>query len=390
MQLFLENHYQFRVNVLRERTEWRRSSQEAWRELDDRSLNTIYFELLNADIEVGIKDVERYLYSEFVPSFHPFRDYLAALPAWDGRNRVDGLARRISRNPLWAKVFHRWMRALTAQWMGVEMQSANSMVPVLVSQRQGLGKSTFWRMLMPPELSAYYLDKLDFTAAGEYDRMMAQCGLINLDEMDSFSDRAMARFKSATQMQSITGHSYRTTRITHSPRLASFCATTNRIGILHDQTGSRRFFCISVLQKINCSSPINHAQLYAQLVHEVKAGEPTWFTKREEQHIQCHNASFYRLNAVQMAVLRHYRVPEEVDEGEVSIRSSAEIFRTIVRHHPKLLANIRLAEFGKQIASLFPIAKRQTRGNLYSVVPLDTPVPRITPSTSSISPHSAT
>ena len=370
MQNFLKKNYQFRVNVLRERTEWRRNSQEEWRELDDRCLNTVYFEINNAGILVGVKDVERFLYSEFVPSFHPFRDYLSGLPRWDGKDRVTALAHRVNRSSLWALVFHRWMRALTAQWMGVPMQSANAMVPVLVSRRQGLGKSTFWRMLMPPELSAYYLDKLDFTTTGEYDRMMAQCGLINLDEMDSFSDRAMARFKSATQMKSITGHSTRTTRITHSARLASFCATTNHVGILYDQTGSRRFFCVNVLQKINCSASVNHAQLYAQLVHEVEAGEPTWFTKLEEKHIERHNAAFYRLTPVQMAVLRHYRAVEDLEAGEVCELSSAEIFRTVMQRNAALLAGIRLAEFGKQLAQLFPVAKRKGRGNLYRVVPL--------------------
>lgn len=390
MQNFLKKNYQFRVNVLRECTEWRRNSLEEWRELDDRSLNTVYFEICNAGIPVGVKDVERFLYSEFVPSYHPFRNYLSGLPRWDGKDRVTTLAHRVNRSPLWTQVFHRWMRALTAQWMGAPMQSANAMVPVLVSQRQGLGKSTFWRMLMPPELCAYYLDKLDFTATGEYDRMMAQCGLINLDEMDSFTDRAMARFKSATQMKTIMGHSTHTSRITHCARLASFCATTNRIGILHDQTGSRRFFCVNVLQKINCTASVNHAQLYAQLVHEVEAGEPTWFTKNEERRIERHNATFYRLTPIQIAILKHYRALEDMEEGEVCELSAAEIFRTVVRCNSALLADIRQAEFGKQIARLFPVVKRKNHGNLYRVVPLDAQHPRVKEHSATRFAHPAT
>lgn len=390
MYKFLEKNYQFRVNALRERTEWRRSSEDEWRELDDRGLNTIYFELLRADMPVGIKDVERYLYSEFVPAYHPFRDYLDALPAWDGKDRLRALARRISKEPLWITVFHRWMRALTAQWMGLDLQTANAMVPVLVSQKQGLGKSTFWRMLMPPELRAYYLDKLDFTSTGEYDRMMAQCGLINLDEIDAFTDRAMAKFKAATQMKTITGHSFRTARITFSARLASFCATTNKVGILHDTTGSRRFFCIDVKQKINCTTPINHAQIFAQLKAELEAGEPTWFTKREEKRIECNNARYYRLTPLQKALLTHFRAPDEdelpsaqkqlpanVDDpstaAEVKELTSTEIFRTFARRHPSLVAGMRLAEFGKQVARLFPVVKRKGRGNVYRVVPLAPP-----------------
>lgn len=267
------------------------------------------------------------------------------------------------------------MRALTAQWMGHSMQTANAMVPILVSQKQGLGKSTFWRMLMPPELSAYYLDKLDFTATGEYDRMMAQCGLINLDEIDSFTDRAMAKFKAATQMKSIIGHSSRMTRITVSPRLASFCGTTNKVGILHDETGSRRFFCVDVKQKINCTMPIPHAQIFAQLMAEVKAGEPTWFTKREERSIERNNARFHRLTPLQETLLTHYRAPEEGDDMlETCEMTSPEMFRTFLRRHPSLVANMRVAEFGKQLAHLFPIVKRKGRGNLYCVVPLNTSI----------------
>lgn len=381
MKEFLEKNYQFRVNTLRERTEWRRGALEEWRELDDLGLNTVYFELLDAGIHVGIKDVERYLYSEFVPAYHPFRDYLSSLPAWDGKDRVTALARRVSRDELWTSVFHRWMRALTAQWMGRQMQTANAMVPVLVSQRQGLGKSTFWRMLMPAELTAYYLDKLEFTATGEYDRMMAQCGLINLDELDAFTDRAMAKFKAATQMKTITGHSAYKARITLSPRLASFCATTNKVGVLHDATGSRRFFCVDVKQKINCSTSINHAQIFAQLKAELDAGEPTWFTKREEQRIERNNARFYRLTPLQKALLTHYRAPEDAPQfsaadtlssaDEVQKLTTAEIFRTFARRHPSLVVGMRLAEFGKQLTRLFPVVKRKGHGNLYSVVPLD-------------------
>lgn len=374
MENFLKKNYQFRVNMLRERTEWRRNDQEAWRELDTLGLNTIYFELLRADIQVGIKDVERYLYSEFVPAHHPFHDYLAALPKWDGKDRVTALARRVSRDTLWISVFHRWMRALTAQWMGRQMQTANSMVPVLVSKKQGLGKSTFWRMLMPPELAAYYLDKIDFTATGEYDRMMAQCGLINLDEIDAFTDRAMAKFKAATQMKTITGHSVHTARITISSRLASFCGTTNKVGILHDATGSRRFFCVDVKQKINCSTPINHAQIFAQLVAELEAGEPTWFTKREERQIERNNANYYRTTPLQAALLTHFRSPEETDPidcQDAQEMTSTELFRIILRRHPTLVAGMRVAEFGKQVASLFPIVKRKGRGNLYRLIPIN-------------------
>lgn len=372
MQTYLRKNYQFRANLLRECTEWRRSSQDEWQQMDNFVLNSIYYEVQNEGFQVNFKDLERLLFSSFVERYHPFRDFLSGLPAWDGKDRIVPLARRVSQDKLWALVFHRWMRAMVAQWMGCDMLSANSMVPVLVSKRQGLGKSTFWRSIVPEQLRPYYMDKIEFTATGEYDRMMAQCGLINLDELDSFSARAMSKFKAATQMTDITGHSVRHNRITNSRRLASFCATTNKVDILTDPTGSRRFFCVNVMGKINCSRPISYEQIYAQLVHEVKMGETTWFDKREEKRIERHNASFYVLTPLQKALLAYFRIPEMADEanGEASDVTSSEMLRIVARHRPTLIAGVPASEVGREASRLFPVVKRSGQGNLYRVVSL--------------------
>lgn len=378
MKIFLTSRYQFRYNHLREMTEWRPAPAAAitvpaateWRELDTWALNTIYCEVIEAGFEVNFSDLKRLLTSNFCESFHPFADYLKHLPRWDGRDRITLLAVRVSDDPLWTLVLHRWMLAMVAQWKGLDLQTANSMVPVLVSERQGLGKSTFWRSIVPPELQTYYLDKLEFTATGEYDRMMAQCCLINIDEMDVLTDRAMSKFKAATQMKSITGHSTLRTRITCNRRMASFCGTTNQHAILRDRTGSRRFFCQEVNGKIICSG-IQHAQIYAQLLAELEAGERTWFTKAEERRIQHHNRVFYAPTAVQCALAKHFRAPLDIDAPEdVQQCSVREMMRVLAKRHPSLVGTLDQRELGRQAAALFPLGKRTKAGRLYKVVSL--------------------
>ena len=389
MKNFLSLRYEFRYNHLREMTEWRPASAAAttslsgvatataaaapaaeWRELDKWALNSIYCEVCEAGFVVTFGDLRRMLTSNFCTSFHPFTDYLAHLPRWDGRDRITPLAARISDDALWTLVFHRWMLAMVAQWKGLELQTANSMVPVLVSQRQGLGKSTFWRSIVPPELQTYYLDKLEFTTGGEYDRMMAQCCLINLDEMDVLTDRAMSKFKAATQMKSITGHSTLRTRITVNRRMASFCGTTNQRAILRDRTGSRRFFCQEVKGKISCGG-IQHAQIYAQLLAELEAGERTWFTKKEELRIQRHNRLFYAPTPVQQALTKLFRAPLDVDgPDDVLHLSTHDLMRALARRHSALVSTMDLKELGRQAAVLFPKAKRTNAGLLFKVVAL--------------------
>lgn len=381
MEKFLSTHYALRINLLRRQTEYAVINENArkcgnhydenvrhYEVLDDMALNTIFFELRRAGVHVTYHELECYLFSRFIPQYHPFRAYMESLPEWDGRDRITPLARRVGGDDLWVCVFSTWLRALAAQWMGHPMQAANSMVPVLMSEQQGLRKSTFCRMLMPPELQEYYLDKLDFTQAGEYDRMMAQFGLINLDEMDRYTATAMARFKAATQMTTIVGHSIRTTQISHSQRLASFIATTNQRHVLHDSTGSRRFYCQPVERPISCR-PINHAQVFAQLRHEVLQGKRTWFNKQEEARIQQHNKSYHRLSPLQMAILQHYRAP--YDDAELATPLAArDIFDVVARTHPRLVLNMRLCDFSKQLTSLFPTTRKKEDGLRYYAIPL--------------------
>jgi hypothetical protein len=126
--------------------------------------NTIVIDLHKRGCMVWNNDVDRILESDYMPQYHPFTSYLKSLPAWDGTDRVTPLAARVSRDPLWTTVFHRWLRAMVAGWHGAEGGTAsqtggNAMIPLLVSEEQGLRKSTFCRMLLPPELRNYYSEK---------------------------------------------------------------------------------------------------------------------------------------------------------------------------------------------------------------------------------------
>ena len=65
------------------------------------------------------------------------------------------------------------------------------------------------------------------------------------------------------------------------PRIASFIGTSNREDLLVDRTGSRRFLCVSLEHAIDCTTSVEHEQLYAQLKAELLSGERSWFNKEE-------------------------------------------------------------------------------------------------------------
>lgn len=122
---FLQLHYAFRYNRLTDRAECAvlntESDEDAhhltYRPVDDRLLHTISLAAMEEGVDCWDVDIKRYIDSEHVLAYHPFTDYFEYLPRWDGKDRLKELAKRVSDNDLWVRSFHRWMLAVTAQWM---------------------------------------------------------------------------------------------------------------------------------------------------------------------------------------------------------------------------------------------------------------------------------
>lgn len=74
-----------------------------------------------------------------------------------------------------------------------------------------------------------------------------------------------------------------------------------------------------------------------------------------------------------MAILQHYRTP--YDEAELATPLAArDIFDVVARTHPRLVLNMRLCDFSKQLTSLFPTTRKKEDGLRYYAIPL-----RLTP-----------
>jgi len=113
------------------------------------------------------------------------------------------------------------------------------------------------------------------------------------NEFDRYSIRTMATLKNLMQLKKLTFRKSHRAYYSQLPRIASFIGTSNQKELLTDTTGSRRFLCVEVTKKIDCTKP-EYVQLYAQLKAELLAGEPYWFSSDEEKEIQEHNRMFYR------------------------------------------------------------------------------------------------
>ena len=367
LETFLFGKYNFRFNVLTEQTEYAPMVDAIYQMVDQRTLNTFCIDARSQGINCWDKDVSRLLLSQKIKDFHPFTDYITNLPEWDGTDRVTELAKRMSDKTLWVNGFHRWMLAMTAQWMNFDVQCANAVAPLLISTEQGRCKSTFCSILLPEELQRFYIDKFDITSVSGCEQKLSLFGLINMDEFDRYSIRTMATLKNLMQLKRPTFRKSHRSYYSQLPRIASFIGTSNQKELLTDTTGSRRFLCVEVKEKIDCTPP-DYTQLYAQLKAELLAGERYWFTSEEEKEIQANNRPFYKALPEQEVFFKCFRLPEE---GEKGIQLSAtEIFCRIQKRFPAALRGGNVRAMGR-ILTAMGIPRMHTReGSMYQVVPL--------------------
>ena len=388
---FLTSRYRFRFNVLTEETEVADAANITnivnnipdthlrYAKVDERWMNSLSMEAIETGIDCWDRDIQRFVRSRRISEYHPFTAYFEQLPEWDGTDRVSALARRVSDNPVWVNGFHRWMLGLSAQWMQFRSDAnnanransinrANSVAPLLVSSRQGLGKSTFCRLLMPDALKAYYTESYDLSSPASAEAKLAAYGLINLDEFDKLSASKMPLLKNLMQASALNIRKAYKRSASALPRIASFIGTSNREDLLVDRTGSRRFLCVSLEHAIDCVTPVEHEQLYAQLKAELLSGERSWFNKEEEQAIQQHNTLFYKHIPEEEVFRLCFRFATEADHPqEVLTLSATQLFERMKSAHPSIMRGMTAYSLSRILPQLGERV-HTAKGNVYRVV----------------------
>ena len=378
IELFLNDNYRFRRNVLNGKVEFLtlpEAEGDTWRPLTQEALNSIMLKAEREHImEKGSPNaqIKMYVQSEEVPVFNPVAEFLNALPQWDGKNHVNAV---FSRLPGITTEQHgflaTWIRSVVAHWLQMDTLHGNECVPTLIGS-QGCGKTTFVRRLLPPQLRQYYLDHLNLS--NKFDKEMALTNnlLVNLDELEAIRPSQHAALKQTLSKSKVNGRPIFGRAQEDRPRFASFVATTNNPHPLTDPTGSRRYICLEIPegQLIDNEGDIDYEQLYAQVLHELReAKAPYWFNNLEVQRIQQLNQNFMEEKDIAEILNVCIRKPEE---GEAAQAMDCKQLLELVQKEYPLVANTRSTRIHIGLAmkeSGYELTKRGNRP-FYKVVPL--------------------
>lgn len=208
--------------------------------------------------------------------FHPIQQYLRSLD-WDGIGRLSAMARDYlsSSDPLHGELVRKWMISAVARALnpGCKVDTA-----LMLHGEQGYFKSKFFSVLG----GSWHADSpIDIANKDSFQQIHA-AWIYEFAELENVvHGRAESRLKAwLTSTHDMFRAPYARV-VERKPRSCVICGTTNRKQFLTDDTGSRRFWIISVANPVPWELLAEmRDQLWAEARCAYEDGE-TWWLNRE-------------------------------------------------------------------------------------------------------------
>ncbi|QED36714.1 virulence-associated E family protein [Antarcticibacterium arcticum] len=245
---YTDEKYDIRYDELGHEFQISLKNKNAWQILD---MNSFLIELARSNMEVNPAKLEIFLRSQFVPKFNPIEEYFRVLPKWSGEDYIRSLASYLPlKEPdLFLYHFRKWL--VRTVKCGLEKDYFNKQCLVLVHPQQNSGKSTWCRFLCPPDLSKYFAE--DMTTDKDARIQLTRNFLINLDELSILAKKEINALKAYFSKTMINERLPYDRKNSTLHRTCSFIGSTNRATFLNDETGSVRWLCFELKDRIHFS-----------------------------------------------------------------------------------------------------------------------------------------
>lgn len=219
--------------------------------LDDVKLNSIYFSAKNClDFNVNKSDVRDMINSEATPTVNPLNEFFSVKEFETGN--IEKYADCIfPQTPYNRWAFKKWLVGSVHNWVSpIHETKVSPLTLVLCGQKQGTGKTSFFRNLLPKDLKKYLIEhRIDAKDKDSIYNLVK--GLLVLDdEFGGLATKDVKDFKKIADANQIDIRLPYSAFYSKMKRKAGLCGTSNESDILKDVTGNRRILPINV-QSIN-------------------------------------------------------------------------------------------------------------------------------------------
>jgi predicted P-loop ATPase len=220
-------------------------------------------------------------------SFHPVREYLDALAPWDGELRIGEWLKTYcgvidsdeEPNKFAMAAGKKFLIAAVARILSPGAKEDHVLV---LEGRQGIGKSTVVRILAGDE---FYSDQLGEMGSKDASMQLRGIWIMELAELGQLLRAEPAQAKAFFSRQTERFRLPYGRRLAIMPRQCVFIGTINNDTWLGDETGNRRYWPVAC-NKIKLDDlRRDRDQLWAEALHLYRAGEPSYFTEKEQNLI---------------------------------------------------------------------------------------------------------
>ena len=367
IESFIVSRWLFRRNILTGMLEIAlvEDGNLAFHDLDDTAANTIWRELRLAGIKVRLNEIYSLINSNFTDDFDPVKSYLESLPTWDGTtDHIRQLANMVHCSNMSPEefylVFKKWFVGIFKGYFSTE--NINEAILTLLG-KQGCYKSTFFRILLPPELRKYYFEEKAIDAIDkDYELRLAKNLLINFDDMKALSRQNLNKLKAVVTQKFVNVRAPYDRYPKLLPRRASLAATGNEAEFLIDPTGNRRWIVANVESIDNPhTANINYEGIYSQVFSLVNSTFQTWFSDEEITLINERNKEFEQTDETYEYILTHFRKPSDTDTPQCLTSTDIKS-----RFPSNILTSS--TKIGLAMKKLGYESKRSNKGRFYLVV----------------------
>lgn len=310
----LKEAYVFRFNTGNQKIEFHPINENHFKDLTDIDFNSIKVELNLRDIPCSKETLKTIIYSNQWEQYDPYQEFLQGLPLWDGNDHIADLAATVKtdNDNYWTWCLRKWLVAFVGSLADVETVNQTA---IIFCGKQGIGKSSWFQNILPPELKKY--SSSGFLEPKEKETLvqLSELCLYNMDEVENLKPRHVEAIKELITKPSMYLRRAYTTLSQNYIRRCSFCGTANGINILHDITGNRRFLCHNVLEIEYTVKGIDLYQVYAQAFQLFSTGFNFWLNSEEQAAVEKQNARF-RAVSLEEELIETYLIPcEDGDNG---------------------------------------------------------------------------
>lgn len=309
---FMDNKYEFRRNIVKEKIEFRHKPSHPseapppFEPLRARDVNTFYVNAQLNDVFTTLVSIKALVDSDYAKPYNPFIDYFTSLKKWDRKtDYIAQLAQTVVAKDqhYFTESLRHWLVAMVACAIDDEVQNHQLM---LLHSRQGVGKTSFIRRLLPPELRHYYRNGMINPAKPDHLLQMSSSLIINLDEFDSIPAAQWPDLKRLITQEVVTERKVYDTQTDNYARRASFIASTNNEKPLKDIRENRRIVLNSILS-VDLKATIYYEGVYGQAYALYVDGYKYWYDNDEVTALNERNENFRQKDPIEENLFFYFR-----------------------------------------------------------------------------------